>query len=344
MKSSLFGIYLLIVVSCNNAPSLEGMFTDKLTGNNAVSYTDVTYAGNKDTVLVTTYSGRVVYRFKNQEQENVLTQFNDEIYVVRYNPVQKQVALSTMQSGIVVIDAKNGKELHKLPVKESWCLKMGYSKDFEYLFASDQKGNRFVWTVNENYKPVNLYESMPKGTIKSIENNVIQLVAKSKVIYWNLTNSTIIKEVAIKFNDFEDIDADGNILNIDRNTLSLYNIPAATIKFTLQHPGWLRPLDNFSQASIDKYKKRGITIKNGYLEEPGYHLPLTSAIFGKDEIFTSSIDRSIRVWDKDSGKLLNSLTGHKATVNKIKLSDDKNQLVSIDLKGGIRFWQIQKSE
>lgn len=68
---------------------------------------------------------------------------------------------------------------------------------------------------------------------------------------------------------------------------------------------------------------------------------LTTAKFAKNKVFTASIDRSIRVWDKKTGELLKSLTSHKGTVNKLRVANDESQLVSIDLKGGIQFWNLE---
>jgi WD40 repeat protein len=68
---------------------------------------------------------------------------------------------------------------------------------------------------------------------------------------------------------------------------------------------------------------------------------LTTAKFAKNKIFTASIDRSIRIWDKKTGVLLKSLTDHKGTVNKLKVSKDESQLVSTDLKGGIQFLNLE---
>lgn len=71
-------------------------------------------------------------------------------------------------------------------------------------------------------------------------------------------------------------------------------------------------------------------------------MALTDAKFAGDKIYTSSIDRSLRVWDKKTGTLLESLTGHTATVNRLKVNVSGTQVVSIDLKGGLFFWETNE--
>jgi WD40 repeat protein len=101
----------------------------------------------------------------------------------------------------------------------------------------------------------------------------------------------------------------------------------------------LRPVE--SMGGEDAARTSGFEVKNGYFEDTHFQMALTSAKFAKDNIYTSSIDRSIRIWNRKTGQLIDSLTGHKGTVNKIKVSEDENQLVSIDLKGGIKFWDVK---
>lgn len=340
MKTSIYIICMLFILACNSPRSIEGLFADKLTGNNAVSYTDVTFTGSRDTVLITTMSGRVAFRYKDQTQEKVVAQISDEIYLVNYNTHQKHIALSTLGSGIIVINAVTGKKLHELPLKDTWSLNMGYSDTGEFLYANDQRGNRFIWSVKNDYNPIVIPANMPEGYIKKMGADEIMIVSRGKIIHFDFNSQNIIKETKSNFVEFSDMDANGNILSINHNTCSLFNIEADTASFSVKHPGWLRSIEHFESSVIERIKQAGLTIENGYFEDPNYHMPLTAAKFGKDKIFTSSIDRSIRVWDKNTGHLLKSITGHKATINKIKVSPDQSQLVSIDLKGGIQFSKI----
>lgn len=57
----------------------------KLTALNPVSYIDVTFLSDRDTVLVCTLSGRLAQRIKGDANEQLIAQLDDEIYVLAYN-------------------------------------------------------------------------------------------------------------------------------------------------------------------------------------------------------------------------------------------------------------------
>jgi transcription initiation factor TFIID subunit 5 len=54
-------------------------------------------------------------------------------------------------------------------------------------------------------------------------------------------------------------------------------------------------------------------------------------------------DKSIKVWDIASGKLLKSLQGHTSTVLSLNFSRDGNQLSSGGSDSSVRIWDINTS-
>lgn len=68
-----------------------------------------------------------------------------------------------------------------------------------------------------------------------------------------------------------------------------------------------------------------------------YRMQINTARMVGQYIFTGGIDRTVRVWDKLSGKMIKTIDAHKGTVVKILGSPNGLQVVSIDVKGGIHF-------
>lgn len=317
----------------------QDLFVPKLTAINPVSYTDLIYIGTKDTVLVATYSGRIARRIRGVEKEKVISQLGDEIYVLAYNPRSKHIAASTLENGIVVVDMVTGKVLKKLPLKEGWSLRMDYSKDGNYLFANDQRGNRHLWNAAQQYATLALPDNMPKGSILSMQGDVMMLVTGAMLTSWNYKQGAILKTQPMQLTKWGDMDGSGMVLNIRDNACELYSVTDQQVKFSVKHPSWPRSVESI--GGEDAARTYGFKVENGYFEDTNYQMALTSAKFAGNKIYTASIDRSIRVWDKTDGKLLETWTGHVGTVNKIKVNASQNQLVSVDLKGGIRFWNLQ---
>jgi WD40 repeat protein len=297
-----------------------------MTNINPGSYTDVVYTGIKDTVLVSTFSGRISKRINGNPKEIAIAKIEDEIYSLAYHPQRKEIAAATLENGILLINEKNGKIIKKLPLKTTWSIAVFFSDNFNYLVTQDQKKNQYIWDVTKNYQELMLPSDFPKGTIVKIDKqNIAIIVTPSKVIYWNMNNNMVQKEISVDLNKFTDMDSEGNFLSLNYNECTKYNSNTHQPEFKVKHPNWITH-DIYDESKV--------------YEDP-YSMNLTTAKFAKNKIFTASIDRSIRVWDKKTGELLKSLTDHKATVNKLKVSKDESQLVSIDLKGGIQFLNLE---
>ena len=330
---SLFISLLTITVNSQN----KDLFIPRMTAINPVSLTDVIFVGEKDTVLIAACNGKISKVIKGNT-EKVISRIADEVYVLSYNPNHKHIAASTLENGILIINEGSGKIIKRLPLIQTWSLRLDYSDDFKLLYANDQRGNKFLWDVINDYKPIQLAKSMPLGAIISVKSNVITIVTPQKMIRWDYINSKTIDEIAIKATRITDVDNSSNFLNLNFNECELFDVTEGKVLFTLKHPSWLRSVESI--GGEDAARTAGLTIQDGYFNDTNYQMALTAAKFSKNKIFTSGIDRSIRVWDKKTGQLIQSLTGHNATISKIKVSPNENQLVSIDLKGGIKFWDI----
>ena len=304
----------------------QNIFIPKFTNINPVSYTDVVFTGIKDTVLVSTYSGRISMVINGEKKEKIIAAVKDEIYALAYNPANKDIAAASLESGILVINERNGKIKKRLPLLSSWSIFVGYSVSYRYLFTCDQNDRPYIWDVDNGYKELKLDNNFPKGRIIKIdENNIAVIYGKGKVIFWDLTKRAINKQLDLKLDDLSDMDGQGNYLSINFNECAKYNEGINHPEFKLIHPNW--PLPN--------------TENEKQIFDIPYHMQITAARFAGQKIYTGSIDRTVRVWDKKSGKLLSTLAGHKGSVSRIKVSKDEKQVVSIDLKGGIKFWSTE---
>lgn len=326
MKNRLYWIPLSLAILAG-CISNSRISIPKYTSINPISYTDVVYAGIRDTVLISTYSGRISRKINGSNEEKVISRTGMEIYSLAFDRKSGTIAASTLEEGILLINSASGKIIRKIPLKESWSNFILFSDDFRYLSALDQNGRTYVWDARNNYREINLPPAFPKGAIRSIDSeHVATVISRTAMSTWKLSNHQLMHTSPIRIQTFADMDRQGNYLSIDYNECQKYNAEGDSIRFSVRHPNW--PLQN---------------VEN---EKQIFDIPLsmqiTSARFAQDKFYTSSIDRTIREWDKDTGKMLRSLSGHRGTVNKMKVSSDQRQLVSIDLKGGILFWDVEQ--
>ncbi|MEW7279895.1 hypothetical protein ABW636_14980 [Aquimarina sp. 2201CG1-2-11] len=319
LKEVVLMVVVLLFVSCNTTSNK----TQKLTGVNPISYTDVAYISEKDTVIVSTYSGRIAKRIKGDKKEEVLAQINDEIYSLAYSEKTNEIIASTLASGILILDAKSRNIKRRLATGESWINNIQLSNDRKYLMGYNGKGENFVWDIYTNYERMIYPESFTGGLIRFGKSNKLYHSYYDKMVIWNLENHTITTQ-KINQGRLVDVDDANNKLLIHRNKFTIQSATGDTTKtMSKKHPDW-----PYYQSGKDTIYRIPIQME------------LTVGCFAKNTICTGGFDRSIRFWNKTTGDLEGELLTHRATISSIKVSKDQNQMVSVDLKGGIHFTDI----
>jgi WD40 repeat protein len=325
MKTNYTVLILLcisIFYSCDIDKSSK-TYKNKLSGINPLTYTDVVYAGTKDSAFVSTFSGRVALRVKGNPKEKVITKIDDEIYALAYSKKREEIIVATNSLGILIIDSNIGKIKHKLKISnKTWTLNVFLSDDETELYAFDLNGVNYVWNANDNYSSEKLPENFPKTYLRTFKNNNLYFSNRGQISIWDKSDNKLIKESKTK-GSIKDVDENGDILLLDDNTFIKYSLANDTVMYSKTHPSWIRVLS------------KGDTIRNSYAK-----LILTSARFAKDKILTAGADRSIRVWDSKTGKLLKDIIGHSASITAIDITKNNEQFVSVDAKGGIKFWEL----
>ena len=102
-----------------------------------------------------------------------------------------------------------------------------------------------------------------------------------------------------------------------------FDTKADSLRYTQQHPDW--PV----------YVADKDTIINVPLS-----LEITSGIITVNTIYTCGLDKSLRRWDKQSGNLLTTYPPCENTPSAMDISQDQEQLVIVDLGGGITFQEL----
>jgi len=340
MKSNI----LLVIAFCLSSQIIsqpKGMLISKLTAINSTSYTDVVFSGIKDTALVSTYSGRIAMRLNGVPKEKIIANVHDEVYSLAYHPHRKEIVASTLENGILIMKFETGAILKELKLKTTWSINVFFSDNYQYLITHDLKGNRYIWDAGNNYKEITIPNSVPQGRIVKMDNEgLMTIVTNAKMYVWDFYNEKLITSKEVQLVRFGDLDKDGNLLSVDFNECAKHNAQLKKNEFVVRHPNRLRDIRDYPNYQRSLQQSPEDFTKDGLLIENGVSMQLTMVRFAKNYIYTASIDRSIRQWNKETGVLLSSLTGHQATVNKIRVNAAETQMVSIDLKGAIRFWEI----
>lgn len=320
-KYIIFSIALILVLSgCDRKINIiEGSFT----AINPLSYTDVVYTSDRDTVLISTFNGRIAERVNGRSKERLLIRLSDEVYSMVFEPKSHSIYASTLKSGIIKIDADNGQITDTIPLRTSWISDLHISKNGGILVGRSADRKNYLWDLRNKNALIALPESLSVLSAAGIdEAGHVILKGNGKYIFWDPQKKSIEKEITLT-EKLACIDELGNMLLFSDKEFHLYNAFADSVSFRNRHSDW------------PYYLKEQDTIVRIPLQ-----LSLTVGQLTDEYIFTSGVDRSIRKWSKFDGQHLKDIIEHKATISAIACSPDQSQIVSVDLKGGILFSDI----
>ena len=166
------------------------------------------YFGVKDSALVSTFSGRLALRIKEDSEEKLITKINDEIYALEYSEKRKEIIAATNSQGVLVIDSKTGKIKHKLNLSgEKWTLNIFFSDDENKLYAFDLNGVNHIWNAQQNYHPEPLPKNFPESYLRVTKENKLYSSSRGKISVWDKKENKLIKESKTK----------GTIKDVDKN-------------------------------------------------------------------------------------------------------------------------------
>lgn len=83
------------------------------------------------------------------------------------------------------------------------------------------------------------------------------------------------------------------------------------------------------------------------LEDPaGHEAPITSIDVSRDGrwLATSSYDRTIKLWNLETGKVERTFAGHRRWVWSVRFSEDQRHLVTASEDGTVRVWETETGE
>lgn len=293
-----------------------------LTAINPLSYTDVIFKSDRDTVFVSTFSGRIAKRINGHNEEKLLIDLGDEIYSLAYDQNRNLIYASTRNSGVVIIEEDKMTVIDHLFIEGSWISDIFLSKDGMLLAGYSANGQNHIWNIKNNTRVI-IPDSLSNYRVAGIdESGNIILKGRGNYVFWNSQMNMVEKKITVS-GILKDIDESGNMLLFFDKDFQFYNVNTDSVSFRKHHKDW------------PYYLKDQDTVVRVPLQ-----LSLTVGRLTNKYLFTAGVDRSIRKWNKIDGQHIEDIIEHKATISAMNCSPDKTQLVSVDLKGGILFSEI----
>ncbi|WP_439488331.1 WD40 repeat domain-containing protein [Algoriphagus sp.] len=313
-------LFLMFAIGCEQKVVLKDY---KLTGVNPVAYTDVVYKASRDTVFVSTFTGKI-YEIANGETNRCLiAEIDDEIYDMVYLPANKNILLATLNSGVLVLDLQNGEISHRLSLKTTWGHELIYNAEAELLATNDFAGNVYLWNTGCEFVPVSIPAELKGMSLRKIMPGAeVYFQGKGKVAVWELEGNVIFCEEVAE-GKLWDVDAKGNYLMLGGKEFLYWDTRSDSVEFRKKHPDW--PIYITDEDSL-------------------VHVPLSLELLDgritDQSIITVGLDKTLRFWEKTSGELLKTQAKHRYSIAGIDVNKDHSQMVSVDLDGKIEFLDL----
>ena len=280
--------------------------------------------------------------------------------VIAYNPNGQFLAVSTGEKVIRIYDARPAVQLAAAPSKTlaghaGQILGLGFSETNTLVSISLDQTVK-IWDVESGKLLHSSDLPLGKQVRLAIAPGQQSLAADSsfgKARLWNYQTGEVLKT-------FEPNDSwvsalaftpDGKLLVIgtDKGVVRVMDVatwtvtrsidldsPVHSLAANAQHillgygDGTVAMLNFGEQSSVPEARKQGSAINAVAFSPTG------------QEFASASADRSVKVWDTETLKLLCSLEGHPASVLSVVFSPNGQKMASIDADGNVNFWTVPK--
>ena len=236
---------------------------------------------------------------------------------------------------LILWDVNNGEMLHNFPVENDHYT-LAISPDGSSAISGSNFGDIYRWDLEsrEQIGTLHGHEGMVRSlTYTSDGSRIISIDSNGKLILWDAENGAILMQANVH-------EAGGEGWSVSRtpmvqvavgpeNRLAVSSAEdRALVIWDLSDPAELRSLVGH-QAPVAGV---AITLDGKYALTGSGSLDLGGEPAG---------DNSLRLWDVETGDLLQVLEGHESTVIIVDVSEDGRRGLTGSLDGTMRWWDLE---
>jgi len=229
-----------------------------------------------------------------------------------------------------------------------------FSPDGTKIASCSDDNSVIVWdllTGNELYTFTDHSDAVKSIDFSTDGTKIISQGADNKIFVSNISNKTAIHELTAEesFNSLV-CNSEGNFLSIyNGEKLNIWNVESANELSSLS-----TGLKNLTALSISPNQKLAAMAsgnklfiinylqQNSVQEISGFSSVISSVDVSSDTkmLVNGNRDKTVRLWDIQSGRYLAIFSGHTEAVEMVKFSKDNQLIVSASQDKTIRMWDI----
>lgn len=294
----------------------------------------------------------VVFQYGHGSMINAFDFSDDERYL----------ASGDMDGIVVIWDVRSGKELRRFEVQEHHINALDFHPGNRFLLSASSDGTVIVWDVFTGDQLAN-FTAHGEQVLRALFSPDGNLIASGDfqggIMVWNWGNQAILWRVdqgddmtqALRFSPQGDYLMVADQTNIYQYAaLSGAKIkqwtPGGNIQFSaFSTDTQYFATGNFADLSYFFLTPSATTPTRIFQEDSGQAL-LYSMNFSKNNplLATGGFDKSVKIWDLNGKRILQTLSGHQQPVSCVQFSNTGQYLASGSWDNEIKIWLIDSGE
>lgn len=285
-------------------------------------------------------------------------------YVQLKNPMviskdQKYLLKGRYGKNIRSIELNSGRPIAELALHTKAVLSMDLSSDGKRMVAGDGAGGIFLWdliTKDTIRSYGNLQSPVFEVRFSENEESILSTSWDGNVVVWDTETGAIKSQLFFeKFAAYTATFTPNDLYIITaglNNTLEMYEIDSK--EKVRVFSGHTKPINQISFNNSGEMLSCGWdgsirlwNVATGLMTQKWQtNQALYTAIFSPDQryIVAAGADRIIKFFDVSTGKLEKEFMGHQASIVGLQFLEGGNKLVSLDLDGTMKFWDLEKDK
>ncbi len=261
-----------------------------------------------------------------------------------FSPDGSKIVSGSADKTIKIWDAKTGKELATLKGHSDIAYTVAFSPDGSKIVSASKDKVLKIWNVETGKEQATLKGHADQVLFAAFSPDGSKIVSGSldkTIKIWDVETG---KELATLEGHSNTVmsavfSPDGTqiVSASSDKTIKIWDIPVKA-RYVVKKPPQLESLAIDPAEYVKAIKK--ITLRKT-LE--GHSDDVWSADYSPDrsKVVSSSVDKTIKIWDAKTGKELATLEGHSGGVYNVAFSPDGTKIVSGSGDGTIKIWDVE---
>jgi ribosome assembly protein 4 len=301
-------------------------------------------------IIIDVVSKTVFHALPSGYCKSVLTGHAEAVLCCKFDPSGALLASGSGDGMLIVWDPMSGTPIKKFKCSSQWVQCLAWSGDGRYLAVGAVNGMLHLLEIEKwSFVQLKTNSSKPITCLAWNHDNLLLAVSSDDGVVRLFELPSLFAKLAFSAHDSTvtslQFTPEGYLYSTSRDCFIKYWDPSFSLVHRLKpHSHWVNYMlsskqhlytcsDDGTVCMVSKDLSRSVKL-TGH-QGPVIHLALNEQ---KGILASASFDKSIKLWNADTGKYIKSLRGHANAVYMICWSLDGRYLASISKDSTVKIW------